>query len=46
MVIGIIGENIVYVISEPEQIRFLPDGTVKMLVSTVLTGIPQRCANI
>ena len=36
------GENVIYVISEPEQINLLPDGAVKVLVSADLDTIKER----
>ena len=36
------GENIIYVISEPEHINLLPDGAVKILVSADIDTIKER----
>ena len=36
------GENLIYVISEPEQIRLLPDGAVRILVRADLDTIKER----
>ena len=36
------GENMIYVISEPEQRRLLPDGAVRILVSADLDTIKER----
>ena len=36
------GENIIYVISEPEHINLLPDGAVKILVSADIESIKER----
>ena len=35
-------ENIIYVISEPEQLDFLPDGSKKILVSADIESIKER----
>jgi adenylate kinase family enzyme len=39
---AVTGENLVYVISEPQQIRFLPDGAVRILVQADLETIRER----
>ena len=36
------GENIIYVISEPEHINLLPDGAIKILVSADIDTIKER----
>ena len=36
------GENIIYVISEKDQLDFLPDGAVKILVKTDIETIKER----
>ena len=36
------GENVIYVISEPEQIGLLPEGAVRILVSADLDTIKER----
>lgn len=36
------GENIIYVISEPEHIKLLPDGTIKILVYADIDTIKER----
>ncbi|MBQ7688157.1 MAG: hypothetical protein IJT27_02950 [Clostridia bacterium] len=36
------GENVIYVISEPEQLSLLPDGAVRILVKADLDTIKQR----
>ena len=36
------GANIIYVISEPEQIKFLPDGAVRILVYADIETIKER----
>ena len=36
------GENLIYVISEPEQIRLLPEGAVRILVRADLDTIKER----
>ena len=36
------GSNIIYVISEPEHLAFLPEGTVRILVSADLDTIKNR----
>ena len=36
------GENLIYVISEPEQIRLLPEGAVRILVRADLDSIKER----
>lgn len=36
------GENIIYVISEPEHIKLLPDGAVKILVYADIDTIKER----
>jgi cytidylate kinase len=38
------GDNIIYVISEPEHIGLLPDGAVRILVSADLDTIKERFA--
>ena len=35
-------ENVIFVISEPEQIRLLPDGAIRILVSADLDTIKER----
>ena len=39
---AVCGENLIYVISETEQLRLLPDGTVRILVSADLDTIQER----
>ena len=39
---AVTGENVIYVISEKEQISFLPDGSVKILVKTDIDTIKER----
>ena len=39
---AVTGENIIYVISEKEQIGFLPDGAVKILVKADIDTIKER----
>ena len=36
------GSNVIYVISEPDHLAFLPDGTVRILVSADLDTIKER----
>ncbi len=36
------GENLIYVISEPEQVKLLPEGAVRILVSADLDTIRER----
>ncbi|MBQ6535856.1 MAG: hypothetical protein IJI40_03655 [Firmicutes bacterium] len=36
------GDNVIYVISEPEHIRLLPEGAIKILVSADLDTIKER----
>ena len=36
------GKNIIYVISEPEHIKLLPDGAIKILVSADIDTIKER----
>ncbi len=36
------GENMIYVISEPEHIKLLPDGTIKILVRADIDTIKER----
>lgn len=36
------GENVIYVISEPEQVKLLPEGAVRILVSADLDTIKER----
>ena len=36
------GENVIYVISEPEQIKLLPDGAIRILVYADLDTIKER----
>ncbi len=36
------GPNVIYVISEPEQLDLLPEGAVRILVSATLDGIKAR----
>ena len=36
------GENLIYVISEPEQVRLLPDGAVRILVYADIDTIRER----
>ena len=36
------GENVIYVISEPEHISFLPEGAVKILVTADMETIKER----
>ena len=36
------GENIIYVISEPEHINLLPDGAIRILVSADIETIKER----
>ena len=36
------GKNVIYVISEPEHVKMLPDGAVKILVSADLDTIKER----
>ena len=38
------GENVIYVISEPEQLRFLPDGAVRVRVNADLETLRTRFA--
>lgn len=38
------GENIIYVISEKDQIAFLPEGSLRVLVAAGLESIKQRFA--
>ena len=39
---AVTGENLIYVIAEPEQLGLLPDGAVKILVSADLDTIKER----
>ena len=39
---AVMGENVIYVISEKEHISFLPDGAVKILVKTDIDTIKER----
>ena len=39
---GVTGENILYVISEPEQLKLLPEGAVRVLVSADIDTIKER----
>ena len=36
------GDNIIYVIADPEHVKLLPDGTVRILVSADLETIKER----
>ena len=36
------GENMIYVISEPEHINLLPDGAIRILVSADIDTIKER----
>ena len=36
------GDNLIYVISEPEHISFLPEGAVKILVTADMETIKER----
>ena len=36
------GENLIYVISEPEYVKLLPDGAIRILVSADLESIKER----
>ena len=36
------GENVIYVISEPEQLKLLPEGAVRILVKAELAVIKER----
>ena len=36
------GDNIIYVIADPEHLKLLPDGTVRILVSADLETIKER----
>ena len=36
------GENLIYVIAEPEQVKLLPEGSVRILVSADLDTIKER----
>ena len=38
------GDNIIYVIAEPEQVKLLPDGAIKILVTADLETIKERFA--
>ena len=39
---AITGDNVIYVISDPDQIALLPDGAVRILVSADLNTIKER----
>lgn len=39
---AVTGENLIYVASEPEQVKLLPEGAVKILVSADLDTIKER----
>ena len=39
---AVFGDNIIYIISEPEQVDLLPDGAVRILVSADLDTIKER----
>ena len=39
---AVAGENLIYVISEPEQVKLLPEGAVRILVSADLDTIRER----
>ena len=39
---AVYGENLIYVISEPEQVKLLPEGAIRILVSADLDTIKER----
>ena len=39
---AVTGDNVIYVISEPDQLALLPDGTIRILVSADLDTIKAR----
>ncbi len=38
------GENVIYITAEPEQLAFIPDGAVRILVTSELDTIKERFA--